>query len=111
MPRGTQRKDAEVGQVWQVKVSGEVQKVRITRLSHKPSFGSRSGRSVQRPWFWATNLKTGREISGNRMRMRQRLLVTIDEKHELANKWNVFRDHVEARAMNLAWDVRENFGG
>jgi hypothetical protein len=69
----TPRKACEAGQEWMVKVSGRVVRVRITRVGHRPSFGSRSGRSVQRPWFWGVNTKTGREIEGNRMRLRQRV--------------------------------------
>lgn len=70
---GTRRRDAAAGQTWAVKVSGAVTLVRIDRVGHRPSFGSRSGRSVQRPWFWGTNVKTGRSIEGNRMRLRGRV--------------------------------------
>ena len=66
----TKRGEAQAGQVWEVRVGADVVKVRLDRLHSKlPGTGYR----VSRPWFEGTNLKTGRQITGNRARLRVRV--------------------------------------
>jgi hypothetical protein len=67
---GTLRKDAAVGQEWEVLVSGRVVPVRLQALEVKAasSFCKRARRR-----FLGTNVQTGREITGDCARLRRRV--------------------------------------
>jgi hypothetical protein len=66
----TKPRDAEVGQVWRVRVSGQVVPVKLTHVGSKLPSGYIKR---ARPWFRGVNTRSGREVQGHRSRLRDRL--------------------------------------